>query len=324
MTLHHRAEITLLEYVSPEGAPIKIGLLLLDVERECLHMRFRTDWAGLDDSAFEILSTLSEDLVMKAQEHGALALVDHLQSTFSNMLRVTEVEAIVVSDIEAELDRRAQELLPGVAFPPMESSAISLVSSFLRTALPSVEIAKRELARGVAFSKRADTGYAVASGACVLAVLCTAVTLTQTNAPTKSHKIAGVQALTPEGPGLDGAEDFATSSSLLVTPMDRMSAIPGQRRANERRARYARRTERRVPTPTQTFTPPSMLTSSPQEVVMLAYDAPIQTPTQLTPPQFEQPSIAISPPPPERVSGVRRLLQAIVYPFKKVGQGLAN
>jgi hypothetical protein len=154
----------------------------------------------------------------------------------------------------------------------------------------------------------------------VLAVLFTGLTLTQMKEPTESHQIAAVQAL--ESSRIDGAADFVGSSSLLPSPADVVSTVPEQRIAKARRARYTRRPEHRRPT--QTFTPPSMLTLSPQRVVMLAYDPPIPSTAELTPPQLEEPSLTISPPPQDRVGGVRRLLQAIVYPFKKVGQGLAN
>ena len=321
-TVQHHAVITSLEYVSPGCPPFKIALLLLDADRDCLHMRFRTDWTDLDDSALEIVSALSEDLMIKAQELGATALMDYLQNTLSNVLRVTESESINIADFETELDRRAQELLLGLGVPTMEGSAAGSSSSFFRTALRSLEIAKRKIARVVAFSKRADVGYAVASGTCVLAVLCTGVTLTQTKKPTQSHQTAAVQTPVPERSRLDGAENFVTSSSLLATPTVGTSAVSEPRKAKARRARYAPRTERRAPT--QTFTPPSVLTSSPQVVAMLANNALIQTPTELIPPQFEEPSLAITPPPLERVGGVRRFLQAIVYPFKKVGQGLTD
>jgi len=319
--VQHRAVITSLEYVSPGCPPFKIALLLLDADRDRLHMRFRTAWTDLDDSALELVSALSEDLTIKAQELGATALMDYLQNMLSNVFRVTETEAISIADFEIELDRRAQELLLGIEFPSMEDSAARSSLSFFRTAPRSLEIAKRKIARGVAFSKRADVGYAVASGACVLALLCTGVTLMHPKKLTESRQTAIVQAPVPERSHLDGAENFVTSS-LFVTPTVGTSAVSEPRKAKARRARYSRRTDRR--TPTQIFTPPSVLMSSPQVVAMLANEAPIQTPTELIPPQFEDLPRAITPPPLERIGGVRRFLQALVYPFKKVGQGLAN
>ena len=195
-------------------------------------------------------------------------------------------------------------------------SSSSKIQAIFKTALHLLQISKRECAIGISTFTPVETGYAVASGACVLALLFMGVTLTRMNEPTGSHQIASVHSR------LDRTEDLVTPSSLLLAPPARMSAATGARRSKARRARLVRSAERSAPK--QTFSPPRVSTASPQLVVMLAYDAPMQAPAELIPPQFEEPSLWISPPPLERVSGVRRLLQAIAYPFKRVGQGLAN
>jgi len=321
-TIQQRGELTSLEYVSAGSAAITIGLLLVDVDRDRLHTRFRTDWTDFDESTVEIVSALTRDLT-RARKLSAGALINHLQNTLSHPLRITDRRTITLSDFEIELDRRAQELLPHIAFSSVKGAPLrsrSSIQTLLRTTLHYLRIPKRELIHGVPSRRLLEAGYAVASGACVLAVMFTGVTVTQTDRLTESPQTLREQTF-ERSSILSSGESSVTSSSLLLNSPDRISAIPLERKAKNR-ARYARRTEHRVLT--QTFILPRKLTSAPEMVVLLPPDAPIHSIGELTPPQFVEPLLTISPPPLERVVGVRRLLHAILYPFKKVGRGLAN
>ena len=105
-----RGECVFLQAALP-GRPLEnIGVLLLDPATDRVYRRLRRDWeslAGWEDA--EVLELLEDDLAAKAGEMGGAALVQYLEQNASNLIRVTDREAIQLADFEARLNRLYRE-----------------------------------------------------------------------------------------------------------------------------------------------------------------------------------------------------------------------
>ena len=74
----------------------------------------------------------------------------------------------------------------------------------------------------------------------------------------------------------------------------------------------------------RSFAPPTQTVSMPHVAMLMPVDI---LPVATIPMTIEMSAVAdepSAPPPPQRVRGVRLLLKAVAYPFKKIGSGLAN
>jgi hypothetical protein len=87
---------SLLTYVAPAREPVNIAVLLClrdpDIADEFkLFMRFRKDWDAVgDEDAIEVLEPLADDLRAKSLELGPRCLLEYLEGTLSNSLRLSE------------------------------------------------------------------------------------------------------------------------------------------------------------------------------------------------------------------------------------------
>ncbi len=105
-----RGECVFLQAALP-GRPLEnIGVLLLDPATDRVYRRLRRDWESLaGDEDAEVLELLEDDLAAKAGEMGGAALVQYLEQNASNLIRVTDREAIQLADFEARLNRLYRE-----------------------------------------------------------------------------------------------------------------------------------------------------------------------------------------------------------------------
>lgn len=105
-----RGECVFLQAALP-GRPVEnIGVLLLDPATDRLYQKLRRDWkslAGGEDA--EVLELLEDDLAAKAGEMGGAALLQYLEQNASNLIRVSDREAIRLADFEARLNRLYRE-----------------------------------------------------------------------------------------------------------------------------------------------------------------------------------------------------------------------
>jgi len=105
-----RAEYAILEAALPGKPCLAAGVLLLDPWDGGLRLRLRQDWeriAGQEEA--EVLSRIEEDLARRAGERGGAALLEELEDTLSNVLRISDRRAVVIADPERALDRLYQE-----------------------------------------------------------------------------------------------------------------------------------------------------------------------------------------------------------------------
>lgn len=100
-------EMRLLEVCLPGKPAETCGVLLHDPESGELAMRLRRDWDALtaDENDLDVLEALAQDLGAKASEMGAEALLDYLDSTLSNVIRVTGPERVVMGNLRGALHR---------------------------------------------------------------------------------------------------------------------------------------------------------------------------------------------------------------------------
>ena len=106
------AHYSVLQVELPGAELTSVGVLLEDVGGAELHLRLRRDWsrlAGEDDA--EVLELLADDLARKAGpgDLGAAPLLEYLEDSQSNLLRITAREAIEVEDFERALNRLYRE-----------------------------------------------------------------------------------------------------------------------------------------------------------------------------------------------------------------------
>jgi SOS-response transcriptional repressor LexA len=101
-----RGEYALLLVALPGRAEESAGVLLLDPERDELHVKLRRDWAQFAaDEDEEVLGRLEADLQGKADEMGGEGLLVWLEQNVSFALRVTGRESITVRDFPSSLNQ---------------------------------------------------------------------------------------------------------------------------------------------------------------------------------------------------------------------------
>lgn len=80
--------------------------------KDRLHLRLRRDWDEIAPEEAAILSALEFDLASKAAEMGAKRLLDYLEETLSNLLRISERREVEVHDFERDLGRLYLQYVP--------------------------------------------------------------------------------------------------------------------------------------------------------------------------------------------------------------------
>lgn len=107
LDLHTRpAEYSVLELALPGRSPTPFGVLLLDSTTGELYVRCREDAAALaDPEDAEVVAELAGELEARGTESGGRELLERLEDTLSNVLRISERTAIRVRDFRYTLDR---------------------------------------------------------------------------------------------------------------------------------------------------------------------------------------------------------------------------
>ena len=94
------------------------GILLLDRERDELHLKLRNDWPEIaSDEDAEVLELLEHDLSLKARELGGEGLLAWLEENVSMTVQVGEREEIAVRNFPAALQRLYREHVRSVVRP---------------------------------------------------------------------------------------------------------------------------------------------------------------------------------------------------------------
>ncbi|HLJ13821.1 MAG TPA: S24 family peptidase [Bryobacteraceae bacterium] len=100
------AQYSLLEVALPGEEVFPAGVLLHDPANDRLYIKLRRDWKRVaSEEDAEVLAALADDLTAKAMELGSEVLLQHLEDTLSNTLRIAARRAVMVEDFERALER---------------------------------------------------------------------------------------------------------------------------------------------------------------------------------------------------------------------------
>ena len=109
----------LLEAALPGAAPRNIGVLLVDPATDRGWIRMLREYDFAEDP--EVLEGLESDLENRLSEWGAEALLQSLEDSLSNALRVSERQAVAVDAFSRVLDRLYREHVESVAIQPFDT-----------------------------------------------------------------------------------------------------------------------------------------------------------------------------------------------------------
>ncbi len=116
-----RAQYLLLEAALPGRLVNTVGVLLIDPDRDRLHIKLRENWEAIaDPDDAEVLSAVAADLEREAGEAGAERTLAVLEDSLSNTLRVGSRESIAVGDFSKALDRLYERHVDPAANAPVE------------------------------------------------------------------------------------------------------------------------------------------------------------------------------------------------------------
>jgi SOS-response transcriptional repressor LexA len=93
----------------PGTEPFSAGVLLEDPSSDRLCVRMRRDWDQIAPDEAEVLEEVERDLVAKSAEMGAAKLLEHIEDSWSNTVRVSGRREIIVQDFERALGRLYRE-----------------------------------------------------------------------------------------------------------------------------------------------------------------------------------------------------------------------
>jgi phage repressor protein C with HTH and peptisase S24 domain len=102
----HPGAYVLLEAALPERPIRNIGVLLLDPATDRGWLKLRegyNDIAAADDA--EVFDALEEDLRAQMAQNGATALLESLEDSFSNVLRITDRQSVAVDSFTRVLSQ---------------------------------------------------------------------------------------------------------------------------------------------------------------------------------------------------------------------------
>jgi hypothetical protein len=96
------------------GSQDALGILLIDVVRDELYLKFMNQWSAIsDEGRHRFWSDLAQDLAEKASGMGAAELLSWLEATASDFIRIGNRTRIDVVEIEGALTNLyGQHVLP--------------------------------------------------------------------------------------------------------------------------------------------------------------------------------------------------------------------
>jgi phage repressor protein C with HTH and peptisase S24 domain len=104
----HAARFSILSVELP-GEVVNAGVFLVDPATDRLYIRLRRDWGRVSPEEADVFSALEADLTEKAEEMGAARLLEYLEDTLSNVLRIGERREVMVEDFARALSRLYRE-----------------------------------------------------------------------------------------------------------------------------------------------------------------------------------------------------------------------
>jgi hypothetical protein len=310
VTAHFNAEFMCLQYVCSGEHPRNIAVLLLDRERDQLFSRFVDHWSGFDEHDLEIVSAFATDIYMKGQGMGASKLIESLLDTASNALRITDPKPISAGDLQAELAHLAVKNLCSPLAETEAGSDVPIVEfqDRGRTGANSLVAPIALIDKWMAFLRPRDIALALASGATVLLIVFIGVQVLRDAAHSMTGRSEPSQTVTI---GLSHGQ-----LSNISAPTVKSEATRVIKRARLRKRTGEGKSCRAFRLPDQVrIEEPHIAMVVPVELIMDSH-APITV---------EKIEYTLAPAPPlERANGVRRFVQVVYSPFRRIVAGLSN
>jgi len=112
-TTTRRAQYAVLEVALPGRDLEPAGVLLYDPSQDRIEARLRRDWDEIaEPEDAELLELVEHDLEAKVAEMGAALLLEHLEETLSNVLRIGDRETVLLGNFDTTLNRLYNRLVP--------------------------------------------------------------------------------------------------------------------------------------------------------------------------------------------------------------------
>lgn len=102
-------ELLLLEFEQPGGTLLLVSILLFDPSTDRLYIRNRDDLGGLDADDAEIVGPLLAQLADESRSMVGSAILQQLEDSLSNSIRISERSKIRVDDVNTALDELAAQ-----------------------------------------------------------------------------------------------------------------------------------------------------------------------------------------------------------------------
>jgi phage repressor protein C with HTH and peptisase S24 domain len=100
-------QFSILSLALPGHAAVSVGVFLFDRAENDLQFKLRDDWSalGVDEDDQEYLAALDVDFQLRIREIGAEAFLLSLEDSLSGVLRISDREAIAVTNVPRTLQR---------------------------------------------------------------------------------------------------------------------------------------------------------------------------------------------------------------------------
>ncbi len=129
--VRRRASWVMFEIARPGRASVAYGILLADEETNALTFRLRdlSCFDDLDETEFDVLNAIEDDLREKGREMGAFELLEWLEDGLSHFFRVSDRTSIVYSgDASATVDRLFGECVDAEAGEGLSGKVVAVKS----------------------------------------------------------------------------------------------------------------------------------------------------------------------------------------------------
>lgn len=129
MVTTRAGQFRVVEVSLPGESPVAVGVILADSDGE-YRMRFRRDWEDFAGEESEVLEALAEDFEDKAREFGIGEWMRMCEDSFSNTLRITDAESVMMESLDRAVERLYQKhvrpkVLPFRTHLPLYSARVA-------------------------------------------------------------------------------------------------------------------------------------------------------------------------------------------------------
>lgn len=109
----HTAEFALLQFVTPDGRFQPIAVLVLDHEGDKLYVRARRNLGSIvEPEDARVLRLILSQLAEEANATSGSVILENLESTLSNAVRITKRAPVELADFDTAVDELYTRYVP--------------------------------------------------------------------------------------------------------------------------------------------------------------------------------------------------------------------